>query len=146
MRDAVLALTPAPLRPLLTGLFARYLSSSVVALGADTGCFLIFLQCGMAPAQAAASGFIIGIAVHWFVSSRVMFSNYVAAAGPERRRQQILFLVTALIGLVLTTVIVGGAAALAFNPRLAKLVAVAVSFSTTSALRHLLVFSKSGRA
>lgn len=143
--DALLAMTPAPLRPLLTGLFARYISSSVIALGADTGCFLIFLQLGMSPALAAASGFMVGIVVHWLVSSRVMFASYVAATGAERRRQQAMFLATALLGLGLTTGIVGGAAAMAINPRLAKLVAIAVSFTTTSGLRHLLVFSKSRR-
>jgi len=135
-------LTPAVLRPLLTGILARYVSSSVVALCADAGSFLIFLQLGMAPALAAAAGFSIGIVVNWLVSSRVMFSSFVATAGPARQRQQLLFLGTALFGLVLTTAIVGGAAALTFNPRLAKLVAVAVSFTTTSALRHLLVFSR----
>jgi putative flippase GtrA len=132
-------------RPLLTGIIARYISSSVVALCADAGSFLIFLQLGISPALAAAGGFSLGIVVNWLVSSRVMFTSFVAVAGPERQRQQMLFLVTALIGLVLTTAIVGGASALAVNPRLAKLVAVAVSFFTTSALRHLLVFSKPRR-
>ncbi len=139
-RDMVVALAPAPLRPLLTGLVARYVSSSLVALCADTGSFLVFLQLGMAPAAAAASGFMIGIAVHWLVSSRVMFAGDLAAAGPDRRRQQVLFVAAALVGLILTTGIVGTAAAMAFNPRLAKVVAVGVSFVTTSALRHLFVF------
>jgi putative flippase GtrA len=145
LRTALPGSTARMVRPLLTGILARYISSSVVALGADTGCFLIFLQFGMAPAAAAAAGFSIGIVVNWLVSSRVLFTSFVAVAGPERQRQQMLFLATALLGLVLTTAIVGGAAALAFNPRLAKLVAVAVSFTITSALRHLLVFSKARR-
>jgi putative flippase GtrA len=137
---AMLGLTPAAMRPLLTGTVARYVSSSAVALCADTGSFLVFLQCGMAPALAAAVGFMIGIAVHWVVSSRVMFADGVAAAGPDRRRQQVLFVAAALVGLALTTLIVGGAAAYAINPRWAKLVAVAISFVTTSGLRHLFVF------
>ncbi len=130
------------MRALLTGTFARYLSASVVALCADAGAFLILLQLGMAPASAAALGFVLGIVVNWVVSSRVMFADCVAQAGPERRRQQALFLVSALVGLVLTTGIVGGAAALAINPRLAKLVAVGVSFVTTSGMRHVLVFTR----
>jgi putative flippase GtrA len=141
-RETILGLTPALLRPFVTGTFARYLSSSVVALSADTGSFLVFLHFSMPPALAAAIGFMLGIAVHWVVSSRVMFTEYIAAAGPERRRQQMLFMASALVGLVLTTAIVGCAAALSLNPRLAKLVAIAVSFITTSALRHLLVFSR----
>ena len=130
------------LRALLTGPFARYLSSSVVSLCADAGAFLILLQLGMAPARAAALGFVLGIAVNWVVSSRVLFADCLAQAGPERRRQQLLFLVSALVGLALTTAIVGSASALAINPRLAKLFAVGVSFVTTSAMRHLLVFTR----
>lgn len=139
-RTVMMELAPAQLRPLLTGTIAKYVSSSAVALCADTGSFLIFLQLGMAPALAAATGFLLGIVVHWLVSSRVMFANDVAAAGPERRRQQVLFVASALVGLALTTVIVGGAATIGINPRWAKLVAVAVSFVTTSGLRHLFVF------
>jgi len=41
---------------------------------------------------------------------------------------------------------VGGASALAFNPRLAKLIAVGVSFITTSGLRHLFVFRQTALA
>ncbi len=141
-RWPVLALASMLLRTVLTGTFARYLSASVVALCADAGTFLILLQGGTPPAGAAAAGFILGIAVNWLVSSRVMFADRVAGAGPQRRRQQALFLVSALVGLVLTTVIVGGAPILAINPRLAKLVAVAVSFVTTSGMRHVMVFSK----
>jgi len=133
---------PGFVRSLMTGTFARYFSSSVVALGADAGSFLILLQLGVAPAPAAASGFMVGVAVQWLVTSRIMFADCVATRGPARRRQQAMFAASALFGLVLTTTIVGGAAALAFNPRLAKLVAVAVSFVTTSAWRHLLVFGK----
>jgi putative flippase GtrA len=142
----MLGFTPIPLRPLLTGTFARYVCSSAVALCADTGSFLVFLKLGMTPALAAATGFMLGIGVHWVVSSRVMFAADVAAAGPERRRQQVLFVAAALVGLALTTVIVGGAAAYAFNPRWAKLVAVGVSFVTTSGLRHLFVFRQPAAA
>ncbi|WP_353228638.1 GtrA family protein [Novosphingobium sp.] len=136
------AKAPAVLANLLTGTFARYLSASVVALGADAGSFLVLLNAGMAPAPAAAAGFMLGIVVNWLVSSRVMFAASVAVAGPERRRQQALFLASAMVGLVLTTVIVGWGASHAINPRLAKLVAVGVSFITTSGLRHVLVFGK----
>jgi len=142
----MLGLTPATLRPLLTGTVARYVSSSMVALCADTASFLAFLQFGMSPALSAATGFLLGIAVHWLVSSRVMFADDVAARGPDRRRQQALFVASALVGLALTTIIVGGAASFAINPRLAKLVAVGVSFVTTSGLRHLFVFRQPAMA
>lgn len=140
-RAAMLGFTPAIMRPLLTGTVARYVSSSIVALCADAGCFLVLLQFGMAPARAAALGFMLGIVVNWLVSSRVMFADHVARTGPALRRQQGLFLLSALFGLVLTIGIVAAAASLAIDPRLAKLVAVGVSFVTTSSMRHLVVFT-----
>jgi len=132
------------IRRLATGTFARYVAASAVALGADTGSFLIMLHFAVVPAAlAAAIGFLLGTVVHWLVSSQIMFRDAVAAPGPERRAQMVLFVASALAGLALTTLIVGGAVMLAINPRLAKLVAIAVSFTTTSGLRHLLVFGKS---
>jgi putative flippase GtrA len=130
------------MRAFLTGTFARYLSASVVALGADAGSFLALLHMGVAPASTAALGFVVGIVVNWVVSSRVLFADCVAETGPERRRQQVLFLVSALVGLVLTTAIVAAGASLMIDPRLAKLVAVGVSFVTTSGMRHVLVFTR----
>lgn len=131
------------IKRIATGTFARYVAASAVALGADTGSFLIMLHFAVAPALAAAIGFMLGTVVHWLVSSQVMFRHAVAAPGPERRAQMVLFVASALLGLALTTLIVGGAVMLAINPRLAKLVAIAASFTTTSGLRHLLVFGKS---
>lgn len=131
---------------LATGTLARYVASSAIALCADTATFLGLLRAGVAPAPAAATGFMLGVVVHWLVSSRVMFGRSIATARHERRRQQALFLATALLGLVLTTVIVACGAKFGLDPRLAKLVAVAVSFSSTSALRHMLVFGKPARA
>lgn len=128
-----------------TGTLARYVSSSAIALCADTAAFLGLMRLGVAPAPAAALGFLLGVLVHWLVSSRIMFEKSIAAARPERRRQQALFLATALLGLVLTTVIVASAARFGIDPRLAKLVAVAVSFTSTSALRHMLVFGNPAR-
>lgn len=128
-----------------TGTLARYVSSSAIALVADTTAFLGLMRAGVAPAPAAALGFLLGVVVHWLVSSRIMFEKSIAAARPERRRQQVLFLATALLGLVLTTLIVASGARFGIDPRLAKLVAVAVSFTSTSALRHMLVFGNPAR-
>ena len=52
-----------------------------------------------------------------------------------------LFLASALVGLATTTAIVGGAAARSIDPRLAKLVAIGVSFQITWLLRQKLVFA-----
>lgn len=122
-----------------TGL--RYLLASVLALAADIGCFLVLLQLAMPPASASAIGYALGIVVHWLLSSRAVFVGHVAPGGARRLRQKALFAGSALIGLALTTAIVGLATLIGLDPRLAKLVAVGVSFATTWALRQRVVFA-----
>jgi putative flippase GtrA len=119
----------------------RYLGASVVALGADMGGFLVLLRLGVAAAPASALGYTLGIAVHWWLSAHAVFVGGVASAGPERLRQKALFVVSALVGLLLTTAIVGAGAVAGLDPRLAKIVAVGVSFAVTYVLRARLVFA-----
>jgi putative flippase GtrA len=126
---------------LLSATLARYLAASVAALAADMGSFLVLLHLGLAPAPASALGYAIGILAHWLLSSRAVFSDQVAARGARRTRQKALFVGSALIGLGLTTLIVGTGAALGVDPRMAKLVAVAVSFAATWLLRQRVVFA-----
>ena len=121
---------------------ARYLGASVIALGCDLGSFLALLALGLSPGPAAALGYALGIAVHWLVSSRKVFTASIAAPGPGRTRQKALFVVSALIGLGVTTVIVSTGSRLGADPRLAKLIAVAASFTITWLLRNRLVFRR----
>jgi putative flippase GtrA len=118
----------------------RYALASVVALGCDTGLFLLSLP-AMGPLAASAFGYCFGIGVHWLVSSRAVFADQAAERGPERHRQKALFVGSALVGLVLTMAIVGGASAMQFHPLLAKFVAIIVSFQTTYLLRRKIVFA-----
>lgn len=120
----------------------RYLGASVIALGCDFACFLILLHLGMTPAPASALGYGLGIAVHWLVSSRKVFTDSVADPGPARTRQKALFVGSALIGLAVTTAVVAAASALGLDPRLAKLIAVGASFTITWILRDSVVFRK----
>lgn len=120
---------------------ARYLAASVVALGFDMGGFLVLLALGIAAAPAAALSYGLGIAVHWIISSRAVFTAGVAECGPARTRQKALFVASALIGLALTAGIVGLGAALGLDPRLAKIAAVGVSFAATWLLRARIVFA-----
>ncbi len=120
----------------------RYLAASVIALACDFACFLALLRLGLAPAPASALGYALGIAVHWLVSSRKVFIGSVANHGPARTRQKALFVGSALIGLAVTTGVVAVASALGVEPRLAKLIAVAASFSITWLLRDSVVFRK----
>jgi putative flippase GtrA len=123
----------------------RYLIASALSLGVDMGAFLILLGLGAAAAPASAAGYALGIVSHWLLSSRKVFADGVAARGPVRTRQKALFVISALAGLAVTTLIVGGASQMNIDPRLAKLVAIAASFTLTWLLRSRVVFGQ-GRA
>ena len=136
----------AQLATLRQVLLVRYLGASVIALGCDFACFLVLLQLGLTPAPASAVAYGLGIAVHWLVSSRKVFTDSVASEGPARTRQKALFVGSALIGLAVTTGVVAVASALGLDPRLAKLVAVAASFTVTWLLRDSVVFRRPATA
>jgi putative flippase GtrA len=123
---------------------ARYLAASVGALAVDVGGFLGLLALGMAAGPASAIGYSLGIAAHWLMSSRAVFSDAVALRGRERTVQKGLFVISALAGLALTTAIVMLADRAGIDPRLAKLVAIVASFALTYLLRARMVFR--GRA
>ncbi|MCB2066803.1 MAG: GtrA family protein [Erythrobacter sp.] len=118
----------------------RYLLASVGSLAVDMGVFLVLLSLGMWAAGASALGYCLGIVAHWLLSSRAVFVGSVAERGAARTRQKALFVVSALVGLALTTAIVWAGDVSGFDPRLAKLVAVAVSFAATWLLRSRVVF------
>lgn len=118
----------------------RYLLASVLALAVDVGSFLILLQAGIGAAPASALGYSIGIVAHWLLSSRTVFVSGVVTQGPGRTRQKVLFVMSALLGLALTTGIVGLVSSGGADPRLAKLIAIAVSFAATWLLRERVVF------
>ena len=137
-----MAAFPALLTLLRRTILLRYLGASVIALACDFACFLILLQLGSAPASASALGYGLGIAVHWLVSSRKVFTENVANHGSARTRQKALFVGSALIGLAVTTAVVAAATAVGLDPRLAKLIAVSASFTITWLLRDSVVFRK----
>ncbi len=117
----------------------RYLLASVGALAVDVGCFLAAMSSGITPAAASAFGYCAGIVAHWLLSSRTVFTDMVGR-GRRRTRQKVLFVISALLGLGATTLIVGGGDALSIDPRLAKLVAIVVSFALTWLIRSRIVF------
>lgn len=128
------------MRALIAHSGLRYLGASVIALGADMGCFLLLLRLGMMAALASALAYGLGMAVHWLVSSRAVFAAHVATRGAERNRQKALFVASALVGLAITTALVGLGALAGMDPRLAKVAAIGASFAATWALRHHVVF------
>lgn len=120
---------------------SRYLLASAVALGFDMGSFLVLLALGLAAMPASALSYSLGIVVHWFISSRAVFTAGVAERGPARTRQKALFVASALIGLALTAAVVGLGSAVGIDPRIAKIAAVGVSFTATWLLRARVVFA-----
>jgi putative flippase GtrA len=122
-------------------LFLRYVGASVFALAADMGLFLLLLAAAMPAAAASAVSYTVGIGAHWLISSRLVFAAGAAPSGPERWRQKFMFLLSAFVGLALTVAIVAGGDAAGLDPRLAKLLAIAVSFVATYILRKTIVFA-----
>ena len=124
-------------------LYLRYIGASVAALAADMGLFLLLLAASWSAALASAASYSIGIIVHWLISTRLVFVHAAKTSGLDRTRQKALFLASAFVGLVLTVAIVAIGDGWGFDPRLAKLAAIGVSFQTTYVLRKTLVFSGS---
>ena len=122
-------------------IFIRYLVVSIGALAVDLGAFLVLLQTGLNSVVASATGYCLGIFAHWMLSSRKVFHDRVSDRGTAARIQQkAMFVVSALLGLVLTMGIVGVGDTLGRDPRLAKIVAIGVSFIVTYLLRDVVIF------
>lgn len=123
-------------------IYLRYVISSVGALAVDMGLFIMMLHFSFPPVAASALGYLGGVAAHWLLSSRAVFANAVAREGEGRRRQKLLFILSALAGLAITTAIIGAAGPMGIDPRMAKLVAIIVSFQTTYLIRKKVVFAR----
>ena len=126
---------------MLGNTFVRYGLASGGALGVDMGLFMAALALGAVPVAAAGLGYGAGIVAHWLMSSRAVFIGHLAERGAARRQQQALFLGSALAGLAITMAIVGLGDQLGVDPRLAKIVAIGISFQVTYLLRRKLVFA-----
>lgn len=134
----------AMLHRLTDVVFLRYLLASIGALAVDMGSFLGLMAAGMAPTPASSIGYALGIVAHWLLSSRAVFAGRVAGKGVARTRQKALFVVSALAGLLLTTAIVAASGAAGIDPRVGKLIAIALSFALTWWLRAMVVFRAAG--
>lgn len=126
---------------MLEAVYVRYIAASAAALGVDFAVFMAALSLGLPPALAAAIGYVAGIICHWVISTRAVFVGRVAETSAGRRNQQALFLGTALAGLSITTAIVGLGSHLGLDPRIAKVIAIGVSFQVTYLLRKRVVFA-----
>ena len=129
------------IRRLLGVTWLRYLGASVLALGADLAIFFSMVAGGVAPVAASVAGYCVGIAVHWLVSSRLVFADTVAT-GRARTGQKSLFLVSALAGLTVTAGIVAAGGWVGLSPMVSKMLAVGVGFQLTYWLRKSVVFTR----
>jgi len=126
---------------MLDQIYLRYIAASAISLGVDFAIFMLALSAGVPPAQAAAIGYIVGILCHWLISSRMVFIGQIAQSTAARRQQQALFVLSALVGLGITTGIVGLGTRYGLDPRIAKGIAIVVSFQATYVLRKRVVFA-----
>ena len=126
---------------MLDHVYFRYIGASAVSLGVDFAIFIAALSVGVPPAPAAACGYVVGIVCHWLISSRMVFVGQVAEDAASRRHQQAMFVLSALVGLGITTGIVGLGSRYGLDPRIAKGVAIVVSFQATYVLRKKVVFA-----
>jgi len=126
---------------MLDQVYLRYVGASAASLGVDFALFMAAMSVGVPPALAAAFGYIVGIACHWLLSSKLVFIGQVALDSSGRRQQQALFVLSALVGLGLTTGIVGLGSRYGLDPRIAKGIAIVVSFQATYVIRKKVVFA-----
>jgi len=126
---------------MLDQLYLRYVGASAASLGVDFAVLLAAMAIGVPPALAAACGYIVGIGCHWLLSSKLVFVGQVALDTAGRRHQQALFVLSALVGLGITTGIVGLGTRYGLDPRIAKGIAIVVSFQATYVIRKKLVFA-----
>lgn len=126
---------------MLDQVYLRYVAASAASLGVDFAIFMLALSAGVPPALAAACGYMVGIICHWLLSSRMVFVGQVAEDSTTRRNQQALFVLSALVGLGITTGIVGLGSRYGLDPRVAKGIAIVVSFQATYVLRKKVVFA-----
>lgn len=119
-------------------MFARYLLASICALGSDFATFLMLDHGGAAPMMAALGGYLVGLIVHWVISTRFVFD---LADGPTHA-QRIGFVLSAGVGMGITMVLVGALSAVGILPAIAKLLSVPVSFLSVYAIRKYGIFSR----
>lgn len=120
-------------------MLARYLIVSIVSLWADTGLFLALSWWVMPASWAAFVGYGSGMAVHWALSVRFVFTD---GDHPPTHAQCASFVLSGLIGLAITVGMVSALGSIGTPLLLAKAAAVLVSFTTVYLVRKYVVFAR----
>lgn len=117
----------------------RYLVASVIALAFDVALFSALVAIATDPTLASATGYCIGIVIHWMVSASIVFAGKTRD-GAALQIQRVLFAGSALVGLGITVVTVEMLGRFGFDPIASKAVAIGLSFVTVYAMRKWGVF------
>lgn len=118
----------------------RYALVSATALTLDTLVTLNLAWSGVAPAFSAAAGYSLGLALHWVLSTRFVFSAEVAETQAARARQAALFIISGLGGLAFTVATFTGAVGMGLPASISKALAVGVSFCIVYLIRRHIIF------
>lgn len=118
----------------------RYALVCCAALGVDTLITLNLTWAGIAPALCAAIGYLIGLTLHWTLSSRFVFLTELGEDRAARARQMALFFASGFGGLAVTVAAFTTAVTLGVPALIAKAGAVALSFCIVYLVRRHLIF------
>ena len=130
------------LETLGTGLMqlSRYSAVSALALAVDFTTYLALTAEGLRPVLAGVVGYTAGLALHFVLSSRFVFS--VASSGKTQSRLVAEFALTGLAGTGATAIVMSLATGVVGMPGLAaKILAAGASFVLVYWLRCTMVFS-----
>lgn len=119
---------------------SRYSIVSVLALSADFSVYVGLVEASIKASLAGVAGYGIGMALHYFLSSRFVFDIEGSRKSETRRFMEFVF--SGLFGATLTGIVISVATqALAFDPIVAKVVAAGLSFVSVFAIRRSFVFA-----
>lgn len=118
----------------------RYVLVSFVALGVDTLITLNLTWAHVAPAISAAVGYIVGLGIHWLLSSRFVFADGLGESRRARAKQAALFFASGFGGLAVTVAVFTTAMMLGAPALFAKALSVGVSFCVVYLIRRHLIF------
>jgi len=118
----------------------RYVLVSAAALGIDTLITLNLTWAGIAPALSAAAGYLIGLTLHWVLSSRFVFAAELEQDQRARQRQAMLFFASGFGGLAVTVAVFTTAVSFGAPALFAKAISVGVSFCAVFLVRRHFIF------
>jgi putative flippase GtrA len=120
--------------------FLLYAAVSALALAVDVAIlYLATARFAMPSYIAAALAYAIGLAVHYVLSVRHVFTYRRMAA--QRRTEVMVYALTGLVGILLSAGIVHAGDLLGQSLAVSKLVAIAVSFIAVFMIRKITLFS-----